>query len=78
VLWLYDASAVRFLLLSSTAQSIWETGCHVTNPSDFASAMENSDLNKFAAESFVFDLWGAITDAKQGRLKQSQEFNEQF
>lgn len=50
----------------------------MTNPSDFAAAMENSDLNKFAEESFVFDLWGAITDAKQGRFRQSQEFTEQF
>ena len=61
-----------------TAQSIWETGCPLSNPSDFALAMESSDLSKFAEESFIFDLWGAISDAKQGRLKQTQEFTEQF
>jgi hypothetical protein len=69
-----------FLGISDTelAQSIWETGSQSSNPSDFAAALEKSDLHQFAEESFLFDLWGAISDAKQGRLKKSQEFNEQF
>lgn len=69
-----------FLGISDTelAQSIWETGSQETNPSDFTRALQNSDLCQFAEESFMFDLWGAISDAKQGRLKKVQEFNEQF
>jgi hypothetical protein len=63
---------------SELAQSIWETGSQTTNPSDFAAALESSDLRQFAEESFLFDLWGAISDAKQGRLKKTQEFSEQF
>lgn len=64
--------------LLSAAQSIWETGSQETNPSDFTTALQNSDLCQFAEESFMFDLWGAISDAKQGRLKKVQEFKEQF
>lgn len=57
------------------AQTIWETGNGKTNPSDFAAAIDESDLREFEfTESFIFDLWGAITDAKQGRL-QSLRFN---
>jgi len=66
------------LVVDAAAQSIWETGSQETNPSDFATALQNSDLFQFAEESFVFDLWGAISDAKQGRLKKVQEFNEHF
>lgn len=60
------------------AQSVWEIGSQQDNPSDFSAALENSELNKFSEEAFVFDLWGCISDAKQGRLKKTQEFNEQF
>jgi len=73
---LFKAAVWCYLLCA--AQSIWETGSEETNPSDFARALENSDLCQFAEESFLFDLWGAISDAKQGRLKKVQEFNEQF
>jgi len=52
-----------------TAQSIWETGSRVKNPSDFAVAISSSDLCGFSfSESFIFDLWGAVSDAQQGRL----------
>ncbi|KAK3091784.1 hypothetical protein FSP39_022595 [Pinctada imbricata] len=62
------------------AQSIWELGSKLDNPSDFAMKVDNSDLNEFGfTDDFVFDLWGAITDAKSGRLtKATTEFNEQF
>ena len=68
----------HWVLLTCAAQSIWETGSQETNPSDFTTALQNSDLCQFAEESFMFDLWGAISDAKQGRLKKVQEFEEQF
>lgn len=62
------------------AQTIWELGSKKDNPSDFALAMDNSELKEFGfTDDFVFDLWGAISDAKSGRLtKDVQEFNEQF
>ncbi|KAK2157666.1 hypothetical protein LSH36_187g06020 [Paralvinella palmiformis] len=61
------------------AQTIWEQGSSLDNPHDFAVAMDNSDLGEFGfTDDFVFDLWGAITDAKQGRLKKVQEFDEGF
>ena len=68
-----------FCFCHKLAQSIWETGSTLTNPSEFASAMDNSELEMFGfTDDFIFDLWGAISDAKQGRLKKAQEFNEQF
>lgn len=75
-----NALLETFLGISDTelAQSIWETGSQETNPSDFVTALQNSDLCQFAEESFMFDLWGAINDAKEGRLKKVQEFTEQF
>lgn len=61
------------------AQTIWEYGNAKDNPHDFTETMDNSDLGAFGfTDDFIFDLWGAITDAKQGRLKKSQEFNEKF
>lgn len=70
-----------FIGISDTelAQTIWELGNTKANPSDFAVAIEKSDLKEFDfTDSFVFDLWGAISDAKQGRLQQAQNFAEQF
>lgn len=51
------------------------------NPHDFALEIDNSDLGEFGfTDDFVFDLWGAISDAKSGRLvkPEIQEFSEQF
>ncbi|ELU13213.1 hypothetical protein CAPTEDRAFT_187892 [Capitella teleta] len=61
------------------AQTIWEIGNEKNNPHDFAVAMDESDLGAFGfTDDFIFDLWGALNDAKQGRLKKAQEFHEQF
>lgn len=61
------------------AQTIWEIGSKVDNPHDFALQVDESDLQMFGfTDDFIFDLWGAISDAKSGRLKQPTEFNEQF
>jgi len=61
------------------SQSIWEIGAKVDNPHDFAVGMDNSDLRDFGfTDDFIFDLWGAIGDAKSGRLNKALEFNEQF
>lgn len=61
------------------AQTIWELGQSKENPVDFTQAVQESDLADFGfTHDFIFDLWGAISDAKQGRLKKSAEFNENF
>lgn len=63
------------------AQQIWEIGNKQDNPSDFAMAIDKSEIKDFGfADDFVFDLWGAISDAKSGRLNKSEvkEFSEQF
>ena len=66
-------------MLPFAAQTIWEVGNNKKNPHEFAVAMDESDLGAFDfTDDFIFDLWGAINDAKQGRLKKPQEFNEQF
>ncbi|XP_052775989.1 PDZ domain-containing protein GIPC1-like [Mya arenaria] len=63
------------------SQQIWEAGSGKDNPHDFAMAIDNSDLQDFGfTDDFVFDLWGAISDAKSGRLAKPniQEFSEDF
>ena len=61
-----------FLLFYSQkpATQIWEMGQEKTNTMDFAEAIDNSDLESFGfTDDFIFELWGAITDAKAGRLR---------
>lgn len=51
------------------ATQIWEIGCERPNPHEFVTAVGESDLDAFGfAEDFLFDIWGAISDAKAGRL----------
>lgn len=51
------------------SNQIWDLGKDCINPHDFITAIDSSDLNEFEfSDDFVFDLWGAISDAKQGRL----------
>lgn len=68
--------AILFYLL---AQTIWEIGSKLDNPSDFAMQIDQSDIKDFGfTDDFVFDLWGAISDAKSGRLNKTAEFTESF
>lgn len=49
---------------------IWELGVNQTNSMDFAEAIDSSDLEAFGfTDDFIIELWGAITDARQGRFK---------
>lgn len=49
---------------------IWELGVNKTNSMDFAEAIDNSDLEAFGfTDDFIIELWGAITDARQGRIR---------
>lgn len=50
------------------ATQIYELGQAKDNTMDFAEAIDESDLSAFGFnDSFVFELWGAISDAKSGR-----------
>ncbi|BFZ16473.1 hypothetical protein BsWGS_19512 [Bradybaena similaris] len=61
------------------AQTIWELGTKADNPHEFAESVDNSDLQMFGfTDDFIFDMWGAISDAKSGRLGKTAEFSEQF
>lgn len=54
---------------SELATQIWDLGKDKTNPHDFVTAIDSSDLEAFGfTDDFIFDLWGAISDAKTGRL----------
>ncbi|XP_076331195.1 PDZ domain-containing protein GIPC1-like [Tachypleus tridentatus] len=60
------------------ATQIWELGHDKENPSQFVTAVDNSDLEEFGfTDNFIFDLWGAISDAKSGRIKK-EEVNSPF
>lgn len=52
------------------AIQIWELGENKNNSMDFAESIDTSDLEAFGfTDDFIIDLWGAITDARQGRTK---------
>ena len=59
------------------ASQIWELAEGKTNTMELAEAVDNSDLEAFGfTDDFIFELWGAITDAKSGRAK--KEGNNNF
>lgn len=52
------------------ATQIWELAEGKQNSIDFAEAIDNSDLEAFGfSDDFVIELWGAVTDARAGRLR---------
>ncbi len=52
----------------SSATTIVEAGKDKKNPDDFAEALD-SVLGDFAfPDVFLFDVWGAIGDVKNGRM----------
>uniref|UniRef100_A0A6B2EHK1 Putative rgs-gaip n=1 Tax=Phlebotomus kandelakii TaxID=1109342 RepID=A0A6B2EHK1_9DIPT len=52
------------------ASQIWDLGCNKTNSMDFAEAIDASDLEAFGfTDDFIIELWGAVTDARHGRMK---------
>lgn len=51
------------------ATQIWETAVGKTNSMDFADAVDNSDLEELGfTDDLVIEIWGAITDARDGRI----------
>lgn len=55
---------------SELATQIWEKAEGKANSMDFAEAIDNSDLEELClTDDLIIELWGAITDARSGRLK---------
>ncbi|KAF5281616.1 hypothetical protein FQR65_LT02936 [Abscondita terminalis] len=61
-----------FLGINDTdlATQIWELSGGKLNSMDFAEAIDSSELEDFGfSDDLIIELWGAITDARDGRLK---------
>jgi len=59
-----------FYCFLDLATQIWEKGEDKQNSMDFAEAIDNSDLDELGfTDDFIIELWGVITDARAGRLK---------
>ena len=60
---------VILMICFLSASQIWELAKNQDNTMDFAEAIDSSDLEFFGfTDDFIFELWGAVTDAKSGRL----------
>lgn len=54
---------------SDLATQMWDLAVGKTNSMQLAEAIDNSDLQEFGfTDEFIIELWGAITDARSGRL----------
>jgi hypothetical protein len=61
------------------AQQIWDLAQDKTNPSDFAMAIDESEIGAFTfTDEFIFDLWAAIDDIKAGRIKEKETEEERL
>lgn len=66
-----------FLLV--LAQQIWDLAQNKKNPSDFAMAIDESEIGAFNfTDEFIFDLWAGIDDIKAGRIKEEDYENERL
>ena len=50
------------------AETLVEKGKIMGNPSDFAMAIDEEFGDFEFPDDFIFDIWGAVTDVKSGRL----------
>ncbi|EEB10531.1 PDZ domain-containing protein GIPC1, putative [Pediculus humanus corporis] len=54
---------------SELAGRIWEISDGIKNSLDFLMELNNSDLSELGfSDGFIFELWGVITDARDGRI----------
>jgi hypothetical protein len=61
-----------------SAQQIWHLAQNKKNPSDFAMAIDESEIGTFSfTDDFIFDLWAAIDDIKAGRIQEEKEFESE-
>ncbi|CAF2363874.1 unnamed protein product [Rotaria sp. Silwood2] len=63
---------------SDLAQQIWELAENKKNPSDFAVAIDESEIGTFNfTDEFIFDLWAAIDDIKAGRVPEQKDIENE-
>lgn len=58
-LWSFFFSSAETLVLKSKT---------VSNPSDFAMAVDEEFADFQFPDDFIFDIWGAVSDGRSGRL----------
>ncbi|CAF0749578.1 unnamed protein product [Adineta steineri] len=64
---------------SDLAQQIWDLAQDKKNPSDFAMAIDESEIGAFNfTDEFIFDLWAGIDDIKAGRIKEEDYEGERL
>ena len=64
--------AIKF---SISASQIWDLADGKSNTMELAEAIDNSDLEAFGfTDDFIFELWGAVTDAKRGKTINNNDF----
>ena len=74
---LVNIDDLRMTFDSILAQQIWDLSDNKKNPSDFAMAIDESEIGAFNfTDEFIFDLWAAIDDIKSGRIKQKEAEDE--
>ena len=55
--------------INLSAGRIWEISDGIKNSLDFLMELNNSDLSELGfSDGFIFELWGVITDARDGRI----------
>ena len=60
---LYDVSFFFF----TSAETLVTKSKTLTNPSDFAVAVDEEFGDFQFPDDFIFDIWGAVSDSKSGR-----------
>merc|ERR1712013_618671 len=74
----YGTGKQTLRLKSNGTAAVEEEAEGKTNTMELAEAIDDSDLEAFGfTDDFIFELWGAITDAKSGRGKPGSE-NDHF
>ena len=57
------------LLFWFLAETLVTKSKTINNPSDFAMAVDEEFADFQFPDDFIFDIWGAISDSKSGRLQ---------
>ena len=58
----------QFHFILSLAETLVMKSKTLTNPSDFAMAVDAEFADFQFPDDFIFDIWGAVSDSKSGRL----------
>jgi len=65
ILFIIMLKIIRFCFL---AETLVMKGKSLSNPSDFAVAVDEEFSDFQFPDDFVFDIWGAVSDGRSGRL----------